>query len=123
MVTPQPGLYDIANSGPLSTNNDFYAQIGYESLVNLQQAVPLSAGVTYLFYADIASFTPGYNVDNGTIAVFIDGNGIASYSFGGFTDTITSISGAYTPLQSGNAVLSIDFSRSYLADGPTMYVD
>jgi hypothetical protein len=125
VVAAQPGLFDLSSSGPLSTGNDFYAHVGYDSLVNLQQTVFLTAGGTYNFYADIATTTPLYNVDNGTISVFVDGNGIASYSFGAWINTISSISGAYTPVQSGNVVLSIDFSRSYLADDmtPTDWID
>ncbi len=125
VVTAQPGSFDIADSGPLSSGNDFYAHVGYDSLINLQQTVPLSAGITYSFYADIATSTPLYNVDGGTISVFVNSNCINSHSFGAGIGQVTSISGIYTPLQSGNAVLSIDFSRSYLEDGytPTDWID
>jgi len=125
VVAPQPGSFDIASSGPLSTDNEFYAHIGSDFLIDLQQPLSLSGGITYNFYAGIASSTPQYNVDNGTISVFIDGNSIASYSFGGWSDTVTSISGVYTPLESASAVLSIDVSRNYIVSGysPTDWID
>jgi hypothetical protein len=127
VMEPEPVSFDVAtNSGPLSpTGNSFYAHIGSDWLINLQQNVSVSAGVTYSFYADIATTTPIYNLDNGTISVFIDGNNVASHSFGGFTDTASSLSGFYAALTTGDSVLLIDFSRTYLEDSytPTDWID
>ena len=125
VVPAQPGLFDIASSGPLGAGNAFYAHIGYDSLVNIQQAAPLLGGFTYNFFADIASSTPLYNLDGGTISVFIDGNNLASHSFGAGISKIASLSGSFTPQQSGNAILSIFFSRGFLAseNSPTDWID
>jgi hypothetical protein len=125
IVAAQPGSFDVANSGPLSGANSFYAHIGNDSPIGLQQTVVLSAGVTYNLFANIADSTPMYNVDGGTISAFIDGNSIGSHSFGADIGQFATLVGAYTPLHSGDAVLSLDFSRGYIADqySPTDWID
>src|SRR5689334_23482153 len=54
---PSYGIWntDIDGPGPLASSAAFYADVGSDALINLQQTVTLSSGVTYRFHADLAS--------------------------------------------------------------------
>jgi len=130
-LTPDRGVesIDIDGSGSLGVSSAFYANVGYDSLLNLEQVVSLSAGISYNFRADLAMTTPSVNADGGTISVFIGPTLLQSYSFG---DTVVGvneyarISSTYLSPVTGSSTLSIHFSRNYGAgifSTPTDYVD
>ena len=109
-------LFDIDGPGPLGTSPAFHVNVGSDALLDLQQPVVLTAGVSYHFHADLAMTPPGNNADGGTIRVYVGPSLLASYSFGGTTVGVTeyaSISGTYQPAVTGAETLSIDFSRDW----------
>ena|SRR2546427_785606 len=122
--------FDIDGPGPLGTSSAFFANVGSDALLNLEQTVTLSGGVTYNFRAGLAMTTPGINADGGTVSVFIGPNFLTSYSFG---DTFiginkySSLSSSYLPAVTGPETLSIRFSRGPGVGGvfstPTDYID
>lgn len=129
---PDYGLWniDIDGGGPLTNSAAFYADVGSDALIDLQQTVVLKAGVTYNFHADLASIPYGINADGGTIQVFIGGTRIASYSFGANTAITTryaSISTNYSSAVSGAQTLSVNFSRGFgfggVGDTPADAID
>jgi hypothetical protein len=115
---PSYGIWntDVDGPGPLASSSAFYADVGSDALINLQQTVTLTAGVTYRFHADLASIPYSLNADGGTIQVFVGATVIASYSFGSFsaiTPKYASISTNYSAAVSGPQTLSIHFSRGF----------
>jgi hypothetical protein len=115
---PSYGIWniDIDGPGPLGTSQAFYADVGSDALINLQQTVTLRAGVTYNLHADLESIPYSFNADGGTIQVFVDAARLASYSFGAnnvIAPRYASISTNYTATASGPQTFSINFSRGY----------
>ena len=115
---PSYGIWntDIDGPGPLGASPAFYADVGSDALINLQQTVTLRAGVTYNLHADLASIPYSINADGGTIQIFIGATRLASYSFGAnsvIASRYASISTNYTAAASGPQTFSINFSRGY----------
>jgi hypothetical protein len=121
---------DIDGSGPLSNSPAFYANVGEDALMDLQQNVYLVGGVTYLFHADLSSIPYSFNIDGGTVSVFIGASNISFYSFGSFSSIspkYSSLSTNFSPATSGTQTLSINFSRGYgyggVGNTPTDVID
>lgn len=121
---------DIDGPGPLASSPAFYANVGNDALLHLEQDVALSAAVSYQFAADLAMTPAGNNADGGTITVFINSTMIASNSFGSTTAGVNKyvhLTGTYSPPDSGLYTLSIHFSRNFGPGGifstPTDYID
>jgi len=115
---PSYGIWnvDIDGPGPLGTSPAFYADVGSDALINLQQTVTLRAGVTYNLHADVESIPYSINADGGTIQIFIGATRLASYSFGAnnaIAPRYASIASNYTAAVSDPQILSINFSRGY----------
>ncbi|HEV2453971.1 MAG TPA: hypothetical protein VGY98_06905, partial [Verrucomicrobiae bacterium] len=108
-------LGQIQFVGETRLSEAFEAQVGYNSQQNLEQTVSLSAGVQYDFYADVAAIYPIYNLDGGTITISIEGNDVASISFGAGITQYGTLEGTYNPTESGNELMAINFDRSYEA--------
>jgi hypothetical protein len=133
-LTPDHGLMtlDIDGPGPFSNSTPFYAAVGNDALLNLQQSVSLSSGVTYQFVAYLASTSTGNNADGGTVAAFLGATQVSAFSFGSVAMNVTNygiLSGIYTAQATGSQTLSINFSRSFGFGGPgqnttpTDYID
>ncbi len=123
------GQLDTDGPGPLPVSQALFAQVGSSDLLNLEQNVNLTAGVSYLFSANLAMVPHAFNADGGTISVYIGPTLITSYSFG-FVTSLTQtkyavLSTNYVPAASGSQTLSIHFSRGYGtdADTPSDYID
>lgn len=121
---------DIDGSGPLAGSPAFFANVGNDALLHLEQSLFLSSAVSYQFAADLAMTPPGNNADGGTIQVFVDTTMIASISFGSTTVNVNKyahLTGTYSPAASGSHTLSIQFSRIFGPGGvfstPTDYID
>ena len=121
---------DIDGTGPLSNSPAFYANVGEDALLNLEQDVYLSGGVTYKLWADLASVPYGLTGDGGVVSVYVGSALIASYSFGAFYSIIpqyANLSGSYVPSTSGTQTLSIHFSRAWgfggVGNTPTDVID
>ena len=121
---------DIDGPGPLASSPAFFANVGNDALLHLEQNVFLSAAVSYQFAADLAMTPPGNNADGGTILVFVDTTLIASNSFGSTTAGVNKyahLAATYSPAASGSHTLSIQFSRAFGPGGvsstPTDYID
>jgi hypothetical protein len=125
---PANGLttIDIDGPGPLTNSTAYYANPGDDSLVDLQQTVTLTLGVTYHLSANLAMTTQGDNADGGTIVGVVGLTPIASYSFGAVTAGVNEyavLSGDYLATSSGPQTFGIDFSRAYGAGGtPNDYI-
>ena len=115
---PQNGiLAQIQFAGELNVSEAFSVHVGNNSPQSLEQLVSLSAGIQYDFYADVAgvNYANGEaNEDLGTISLSIGGNSVASISLGEGISQYGSLTGAYIPSQSGDELLELDFTRSYL---------
>jgi hypothetical protein len=121
---------DIDGAGPLGSSPAFYANVGDDALMNLEQNIVLTAGVTYNFRANLSSIPYSFNADGGTISVFIGPTNIVSYSFGSFSSIspkYSTLAATFVPVSSGSQTLSIHFSRGYGAGGvgntPTDVID
>ena len=123
------GSIDIDGTGPLPVSQAFTAQVGGSSLMNIEQAINLTAGVNYTFHADLAMVPHAFNADGGTVSAYIGPTLLASYSFGSVTSLTQvkygSLGTNYVPAVSGPQTLSIHFSRGYGEDGstPSDYID
>ena len=123
------GQLDMDGSGPLPVSQAFFAQVGDSDLLNLEQNINLTAGVSYLFFANLAMVPHAYNADGGTLSVYIGPTLLASYSFGAVTSLTQTeyavLSTNYVPVVSGSQTLSIHFSRGFGSDGdtPSDYID
>jgi hypothetical protein len=125
-----PGQIDIDGSGPLTNSPAFFANVGEDALLNLEQDIVLSAGVTYSFHADLASVPYSLNGDGGTISVFVGQTAFTSYSFGAFssiTPKYAMLATNYSAGASGTQTLSIHFSRGWgfggVGNTPTDFID
>ena len=119
---------DIDGGGPLSNSPAFYASVGDDALMNLEQDISLNAGGLYVFSANIAMTPYSYNADGGTIAVYIGGTLVTSYSFGFTTigvNKYATLAAPFSPATTGVQTLSIHFSRGYgygAGNTPTDYI-
>jgi len=120
---------DMDGPGPLPVSQAFWVQVGDSDLLNLQQSVNLTTGVSYNFFANLAMVPHAFNADGGTITVYIGPTMLSSYSFGYVTSLTQNeyavLSTNYTPSVSGPQTLSINFSRGFGtdADTPSDYID
>jgi hypothetical protein len=130
--TPANGLvpFDIDGPGPLPAAPAFFANVGNDALLYLEQDLNLVAGGFYRFAADLAMYPPGNNADGGTVTAYLGGNQLASHAFGSTTHGVyayTNLLATCSPSLSGTQTLSIHFSRSFGAGGiystPTDYID
>lgn len=120
---------DIDGSGPLGVSTAFYANVGGDALLDIQQNLSLFAGTKYIFSANLAMSTLSNNGDGGTVAVYANQNLIATYSFGSTTYNVNKyavVNGSYVPASTGVETLSINFSRGYgdggVFDTPIDYI-
>ena len=108
--------FDTDGPGPLGVSDAFHVGVGDDALLDLQQSVQLTGGVTYSLQAVLAMTPPGNNADGGTVSAFIGMTLVASHSFGSTTARVNEyadLSGTYQPASTGPYTLSINFSRGY----------